>query len=68
MMDEVVSALKNSRESFEDNINDEFSHAIMCDYFDPCSHELEQLKGSVDEAERESKSIQDMLQKVRAME
>lgn len=67
MMDEVVSVLKNSRNFFENNINDEFSHAIVCDYFDPCSHELEQLKEAIDDAERESKSIQDMLQKVRAM-
>ena len=67
MIDEVVSALKNSRNSFENNINDEFSHAIVCDYFDPCSNELEKLKDAIDEAERESKSIQDMLQKVRAM-
>ena len=67
MMDEVVIALKNSRNSFENNINDEFSHAIVCDYFDPCYHELERLKDAIDQAESEGKSIQDMLQNVRAM-
>ncbi len=67
MMNDVVSALKNSRNSFKNNINDEFSHAIVSDYFEPCSHELEQLKEAIEDAERESKSIQDMLQKVRAM-
>lgn len=67
MMDEVVNALKNSRGSFESNINDEFSRAIVCDYFEPCFRELEQLKAAIDEAERESKGIQDMLKQVRSM-
>ena len=67
MMDEVVGALKNSRSSFEGNVNDEFGRAIVSDYFEPCSRELEQLKEAIDEADRESKAIQDMLSQVRSM-
>lgn len=67
MMDEVVSTFKNSRNSFENNINDEFSRAIVCDYFEPCSHELERLRAAIEEARREEQGIQDMLRQVRSM-
>lgn len=66
-MDEAIRALKNSRSSFERNVNDEFSRAIVCDYFEPCSHELDMLMGAIEEAEREEQGIQDMLRQVRAM-
>lgn len=67
MINKVINALKNSQNFFESNINDKFSRAIVNDYFEPCSHELKRLKEAIDEAEREGKSIQDMLQQVRAM-
>lgn len=67
MMDEVVSAFKDSQNSFEKNINDEFSRAIVCDYFEPCCREFERLREAIEEAEREEKGIQDTLRQVRAM-
>jgi len=67
MIGETLSALKNSRSSFESNINDEFSRAVISDYFEPCLHELDRLKEAIEEAERDSKGIQNMLQQVRSM-
>lgn len=67
MIEEIISALSNSRTNFESNVQDTFGKSVLQEVYQPFETELAALQRAFDEMQSEQQTIKNLLDTLRAI-
>lgn len=67
MIEEIISALSNSRTNFESNVQDAFGKSVLQEVYQPFETELAALQQAFEEMQSEQQTIKNLLDTLRAI-
>ncbi len=67
MIEEIISALSNSRTNFESNVQDTFGKSVLQEVYQPFETELAALQRAFEEMQSEQQTIKNLLDTLMAI-